>query len=313
MTSPAGLSCYTSALHGYLSAEWDADELLARSVQLAVRRPVGHEPLAFSHHAPPLDVLADGSHLSYQAGTADEALVGLARELDRYGRAIAVTDAARLPWSVGFGGASAPHWILLEGCSTRRYLVRDGFSALLPRGEQRPWQGEVTDAELIEAMTLPAAWQPAQVLRNRLVFGAPTVVPAGRLMWLRRLSGMAAVHTLPDGDGWHFGDAALDVLIDDFRADPGHFFASSEDLWAAAGHQGFALRWRHQHAASESSRDRLQQQIRLWDALPKTLRVAQESADRGRPRPTLVETALNALRAPVECCTDSTERTVAPC
>ncbi len=297
MTPAAGLSCYTSALHAYLSLEWKATEIISRSVHLAVRRDRAHAQLSFSHHSPSLDVLPDGSHLEYLSGSTYDVLDALSNELLRYGRAIVVTDTARLPWSFGHGGPSAPHWILLDGCSDQRWSIRDKFCALVPNGQQQPWSGELSDAELIEAMTLPADWRPVQSTRNKLVFGAPVPVPAGPMMWLRRHGGIAAIHALRCEDGWQFGDTAIDALVEDFQADDTRFFRSMDDLWAAAGHHGFALRWQREVARTDRERQALSPRIDRWEALPKVLRIAQESVLRGRPRPSLVESALGALRS----------------
>jgi hypothetical protein len=307
-TGTAGLSCYTAALHRYLAAEWDATAILARSVRLSVRAGEDGSLLAFSHHHPSLDLLPDGSRLRYAgagsgAGSGRAALAGVAAELDRHGRAIVVTDSGRLPWSITYGGPSSPHWLLVEGHDARGWRVVDDFTALHPDGEQLPHTGWLDDAGLAEAMNLPARWpQPAHRMRNALAFGATVAVTPGRALWLRRSSAPAApIRPNPDGGSWRAGEAdALTFLIDRATADERIVTEHLDDLWAAAGHQAFACRWRLDQPRGELERARLAAAHDRWSALPRVLRVAVESAARGRPRISLVRATLVELRTVVD-------------
>lgn len=292
-----GLSCYTAALHGYLAAEWDASAVIARSVRLAVRPDPARPELAFSHHQPSLDVLPDGSRLRY-AGcpSSADAQPEVAAELARHGRVVVVVDSARLPWSVTLGGAAAPHWLLVDGRDPRGWHVRDDFTAILPAGEQLPYQGWLNAEELTQAMTLPQRWQPVHLLRNQLAFGTPLAVPPAGALWLHRTPGRSVPQALPAGAGWLVGDAQVLPFLIEYASEAGPGIVGHlEDLWAAAGHRSFAYRWRLQHAGDECDRAALEASLWQWEALPRLLRVAVESVARGRPRPSLIRSALVQL------------------
>jgi hypothetical protein len=293
-----GLSCYTAALHGYLAVEWDASSVIARSVRLAVQVDPARRELAFSHHQPSLDVLPDGSRLVYtECPSSPDALPELAAELARYGRVVAVADSARLPWSVTRGGSAAPHWLLIDGRDERGWHVRDDFAALLPTGEQTPYQGWLSADELTHAMALPPCWQPTQVLRNQLAFGVPVRLGAAGALWLRREHGSWPPRILPVEEGWLVGDAQVLPFLIEYAAEAGlGIIGHLEDLWAAAGHRSFAYRWQLHQAGDEGDRTALEAALSHWEALPRLLRVAVESVARGRPRPTLVRSALLRLQ-----------------
>lgn len=294
--SAQGLSCYTAALHGYVAGEWDAAALLARSVRLAIRRTAEAE-LAFSHHEPSLDRLPDGSSLRYAAaGTERAALAGVAAELADRGRAIVVVDNSRLTWSASRKAAPAPHWLLIGGAGPSGWWVTDNFTALLPTGEQLPYRGWLSDAELADAMRLPAL-PPVQLRRLALAFGAPVEVAAGQFRWLRRTPDADPVRPVLPEDGWQIGDAeAISVLLDAAAADGAGIMPYLDDLWAAAGHRCFACRWwLAQPAEDVADRPLLETMLERWEALPRLLRIALESAMHGRPRPTLVQAALAEL------------------
>lgn len=294
-----GLSCYTAALHGYLSVEWDATAVIARSVRLAVRVDASRRELAFSHHEPSLDLLPDGSRLRYAgAASSIDALPELTAELARHGRVVAVVDSARLHWSVTRGRQPAPHWLLIDGSDERSWHVRDDFTALLPAGEQVPYRGWLSTEELAEAMTLPQRWQPVHRLRNQFAFGAPSVLAPSGALWLHRhRSGSGRPRTLPADPRWLVGDAQVLQFLADYAAGSATAVTEHlEDLWAAAGHRSFAYRWRLEQAREQSTREALDAALLQWEALPRLLRVAVESSTRGRPRPTLISSALDRLR-----------------
>jgi hypothetical protein len=294
--STRGLSCYTAALFRYLDVEWDAAALVARSVRLAVRTDLADGRLAFSHHEPALDLLPDGSRLRYAAACGPAAaLPELAGELARHGRVVIVADSARLPWSVVRGSRPAPHWLLVDGRRADGWHVVDSFAAQLPAGEQLPHCGWLSTAGLSDAMRLPPSWAPEQELRNVLAFGSPVSIPRGGALWLRR-SREPAGPAAGESGRWLCGDAGALPFLISYLTDPGAGAARHlDDIWAAAGHRSFAYRW--QLAADPGDRDRraLGEALSRWEKLPQLLRLAVESAGRGRPRPTLVRTALEAL------------------
>lgn len=291
--APLGLSCYTAALHGYLAAEWDASALVARSVRLAVRVDGPDGRLAFSHHEPSLDRLPDGSGLRYAAaGEPTAAVAAVADELAAHGRVLVVVDGARLPWSVTQGGRPAPHWLLVDGHEAGAWHVVDGFSALLPAGEQRPHEGWLSAGALGEAMALPGRWEPEQALRNALAFGGSVEVPAGGTLWLRR--GRPA--SVPPAGRWLAGDAVALPFLAEQLADRGACAEPClDDVWAAAGHRSFAYRWRLAGGPGAREREALEAALARWEALPQLVRFAVESAARGRPRASLVRRAFDEL------------------
>jgi hypothetical protein len=295
--STLGLSCYTAALFGYLAAEWDAGALLARSVRLAVRPDPAAGCPAFSHHEPSLDLLPDGSRLRYAAARDPQAaLPELAAELVTHGRVVVVVDSARLPWSMVRGGRPAPHWLLVNGVRDDTWHVVDRFTARLPAGEQRPHRGWLGTAALSDAMRQPASWTPEQELRNGLAFGSAVRIPRGGALWLRR-DREAAGQTTIDAGGWLSGDAAALPFLASYLSDGGGRAARHlDDVWAAAGHRAFAYRWMLASGAGGRDRRALAEALSRWEKLPQLLRIAVESAARGRPRPTLVRAALQALR-----------------
>ena len=281
-----GLSCYTESLAAYLDGEWDADELVARSVRLAVRDSA---PLAFSHHDPPLDRLPDGTCLRYAgAPSAGAALEGVAEELSRHGRAVVVVDNARLPWSPAYGDRPAPHWLLLDERRGDEWHVLDRFSGLLPSGEQEPHVGWLDERTLRDAMTLPR-FSAAQEQRNRLVFGAPVPVPEGEALWLRREEHGESSEL---GDGWLLDDQESLHLLADY-AGRGGDGAYLEDVWAAVGHRAFAYQWRLE--TNDGPREALETAKKSWEDLPRLLRFAAESGQRSRPRPKLVHAAFDRV------------------
>jgi hypothetical protein len=308
---PSGLSCYTANLLRYLAVEWDADAILARSVRLAVRIDQGQ--LAFSHHAEPLDELPDGTRLRY-AGAAGPAaaLDGLATELRAYGRALTMVDSSGLPWSPTYGRPDpAPHWLLVVDGREDAWHVVDCFAGLLPTGPQEPYEGWVSASVLRAAMALPA-WRPEQARRNALAFGLPVdvpVIPPGGASWLRRAAGRSpdepvAPRRLPGQ--WLLGDAeVLPFLAGHFAADGAGAASYLDDCWAAAGHRAFAHRWRLSgEVVDQPRRQRLRGALDRWEALPRALRFAVESAQRGRPRPSLAGRAFDAvLRAEADLAT----------
>lgn len=288
-----GLSCYTGSLAGYLAAEVDARAELAGSVRLAVRTDLPDGVLAFSHHDRPLDQRPDGTRLRY-AGTAEaaEALAGLAAEVREHGRAIAVADNAKLPWSPLAGtGRSAPHWLLVGDHEPGKWHVSDSFAGLMDEGEQEPHTGWLTDVELLDAMTQAAPYTPVQAQRSIMAFGFPVAVPEPGLHWLRREADDATTADLPGS--WLTGNRpVLDFLFDLLERDGVALAPHLDDVWTATQHRVFAYRWLAEHTTET---DELIEAAQTWEKLPGALRFAVDSARRGRPRTSLVRTTIDTL------------------
>ncbi len=292
----AALTCYTTALHGYLGVEWDADSIIARSIRLAVRADEPDGTLAFSHHDPPLDRLPDGSTLRYAgASSATAALDGLREEWARHRRAVVVVDLTRLDWSVRRSGDAQPHWLLIDGRVGGRWHVVDRFAATMPEGDQYPYEGWTSDDRLTAAMRLPRRSSPSHRLRNALAFGAPVPVPCQSWLWLRRGSSDAA--TAPPGDRWSDDPVEVFELLRTYvEAGPERLARVQDDLWAAARHRAFAYRWWLARPIDDRRRDELRRAVVSWESVPRAVRFAVESARRGRSRPALVAAALDAVR-----------------
>ncbi|MFC8008539.1 hypothetical protein ACFUCH_36050 [Streptomyces olivaceus] len=264
------LSCYTANLAAYLAGDHhDVRARIARSVQLAVRVDTARPE--FSHHGRSLALLPDGTSLGYRSsGDPREALDAVETELRRHGRVLVV--------------GTSSHWILLDGRETGRWHVVDRFAALLSSGEKRPFTGWITDDALITAMRTPADPTSAQLQRDAYVFGdCVETPPHTHLRWLTRQSTREA--TMP-GE-WATGTAALAHLSDWFTADPAEAAANHEDVWAAARHQDYRLRWLA--ATGQAAVDEAGAAAEAWWQLVRSLRFAVESFERGRPRPSLVD------------------------
>ncbi|MEU5084685.1 MULTISPECIES: hypothetical protein [Streptomyces] len=264
------LSCYTANLAAYLADDHhDVRAHIARSVQLAVRVDTARPE--FSHHGRSLALLPDGMSLGYRSsGDSREALDAVETELRRHGRVLVV--------------GTSSHWILLDGRETGRWHVVDLFAALLPSGEKRPFTGWITDDALITAMRTPADPTPAQLLRDAYVFGDRVETPPHtHLRWLTRQRTREA--TMP-GE-WVTGTAALAHLRDWFTIGSAEAAANHEDVWAAARHQDYRLRWLA--ATGQTAVDDAGAAAEAWWQLVRSLRFAVESFKRGRPRPSLVD------------------------
>ncbi|MFC8845939.1 MULTISPECIES: hypothetical protein [unclassified Micromonospora] len=285
------LSCYTTNLVAYLEFDRpDAARDLARSVRLSVRVDTPDGVLAFTHHAR-VDTGPDGWQLGYRgAPDWDRTRAALRRELDDHRRVLAVGNTRHLPWSPGYGGAGVPHWLLLTGHRDGRWSVVDQFAALLPSGEQHPYTGWLDDDELRSALT-PTGAVPAQIaLRDVHALGEPVPLPpAGHHRWLVR---QPQIRAAADREGWLSGpEEVLRFLAGRLATDGAALDRHADDLWAAGRHQ--------QHRLAElAATGRLpaavaDAAIRSWNELPRSLRFAAASAQRGRPRPGVVTKAFD--------------------
>lgn len=297
----SGLSCYTAAFHEYLSAEWDANSVLARSIRLAVNDPARplEGPVPFSHHEPALDRLPDDSVLVYRSDPTVIGALGCIRDqVEQHGRAIVVVDSGRLPWSVARGDVHRPHWVVVDGLQGSRWHVRDPFAAPLPdHGHQLPFTGWVEGDDLATMIESPRPSDSSTALRNDLAMGREISAPLGAPTWLERHRPPRHNSIEPLSHEWVVGtQASLTVLADRFRDDNPRPFLQAEDLWAVAGHHIFALRWQLERERNiPEADDPRRVALDRWITLPRTMRVALESHARGRPRLGLVRESLLRL------------------
>jgi hypothetical protein len=295
------LSCYTTALLAYLRrSDPRAAERVAAAVRLAVRTDL-RGGVAFSQHER-LD-LPDGRLRYAGAENAGAAINGVRSELRASGAVLVVGNTAALPWSPACGRVATPHWFLVTGENRAGFTVCDPFAALLPLGEQLPFTGRPTAAQLAEWCRLPEALPPHVARRDVLALGSAVPVGAGPWRWLRRRSAddtpRGDVDAHPDeaapGPGrWIRATApALHWLAGRLSTDPAALAAGVDDLWAAARHQVARAAWlRDTGRVPTGHADDV---ITAWGELPRTLRFAVDSAARGRPRAGMVQTGLNRL------------------
>lgn len=271
------LSCYTTNLVDCLRPEQpDVDRRFAEAVALSVRvdRP---DVVAFTHHAP-VD-----PRLGYRsAGDWAGAAAGLREELADAGRVLAVANTRNLPWAPP-SDEDVPHWVLVTDRADGRWLVVDGFEALLPHGEQRPYRGWFDDDALRELLAPLPPLRPEVHNRDVHALGVPVAVPEpGRYRWLSRRD---VPPPLPLEGRWVTGtEAALRYLAEHVAGDPAALGRHAEDLWAASRHHQF------KHAGDPEA-------AAAWAELPRAVRFAVQSAERGRPRPALVVRAFEEVIA----------------
>ena len=296
MTARLALSCYTTALIGYLEGvRPDAATAFAAAVRLAVNTDRPDNRVAFSHHRR-IDRWA-GYQLGYaHASDWTAARDQIAAEAAEHGRVIAVANTAAMPWSPRHGQPGAPHWLLVSLDPAGGWQVTDQFAALLPDGEQQPFRGLLTDQEL-GGILRPGPFPSPQVpLRDCYALGEYVAAPpASQYRWLRRepcqvQPASAERATISDRqtittrtNGWQASTAgALRWLAGRLSDDPAALRECLDDLWAAARHHTFLAGPQDELAAA-------------WTELPQALRFAADSAARGRPRPGLVRTTLSYL------------------
>jgi hypothetical protein len=300
MTTAPELSCYTAALVCYL--EPDRPRIgaeLADAVTLSVRTDPAGGTLAFTHHDR-VDVDGRGRGLAYRgSGSWDTARRALLAQSRRRGRVLAVGNTRYLPWSPSYGAGETPHWLLVAARSGGQWSVRDPFEAMTPHGAHVPWEGVVDDDGLRTLLTPPTALTPQAADRDRYALGREVPLPAADgYRWLER----ATLQDRPQGAGsghWVHGTlAALRHLADRLCRDATALAAHADDLWTAARHQ------RHRLAAGREARtadaSAVHRAAAAWAELPRAVRFSVASAERGRPRPAVVEKAFAELVDAVE-------------
>ncbi|WP_405889946.1 hypothetical protein OG427_09520 [Streptomyces sp. NBC_00133] len=295
LTGLPELSCYTANLVSYLEPELpQASRRLAEAVRLAVRvdEPGGH--LAFSHHHR-IDLTGTSGGLAYRSAAQwPDALAALRAELALSGRVLAVGNTRHVPWSPAYGKSTVAHWVLLEAAPGRpdSWRITDRFAALLPEGEQLPYSGVVDDDGLRELLTPLGDLQRQYVLRDIHALGVTSALPEqAHYRWLVRDPLSVG---RPQAGRWLADQLeVLEFLADRLGSDSAALAAHADDLWAASRHQRHRLELlarRGQlpepvaHAAMAS-----------WAELPRSLRFAVTSAERGRPRPGVVAKAFADL------------------
>lgn len=269
------LSCYTTNLLGHLRRDTAGiDEEFIRAIKLSVRIDLDDSDLEFTQHS------RIGPQLGYRsADTWKAAREGLLHELEQCDDVIAVANTRNLPWCPACKLEDVPHWIRI--CEQRNFQWRviDEFSAVLPQGEQFPYDCWVNDDELAAMLTpLPPL---SSELRSRDIhaLGETSITPTyNTYRWLGRGIDDRAEHV----GIWISGNDALLYLAKRFAHEPGLLRRYNQDLWAASRHHQYRF-------ASDSAL------AAAWGELPRTLNFALQSAERGRPRPTLIEQAFENI------------------
>ncbi|MCF3103097.1 hypothetical protein IPZ58_16095 [Streptomyces roseoverticillatus] len=290
------LSCYTTNLLAYLTPDVpDVRRRLAEGIRLAVRTDLPPGELAFSHH-PRVDTTEDGRELAYR-GAADwpAARSALLDALHREHRVLAVGNTRHLPWAAAHGQADAPHWLLIRDHRDDRWLIADHFAALTPFGDQEPYLGWISDAELATALAPLPDPAPEVTRRDRLALGQEIPLPpAGHYRWLDRQPATQASGPAPGTGTWDLNpESSVTRIADVFRTDPTALARYVDDLWAAARHHTYQLAFAVTDAGLDP--ERAAAASAAWGELPKTLRFAAQSAARGRPRPGVVDRSIEQL------------------
>ena len=109
--------------------------------------------------------------------------------------------------------------------------------------------------------------------------------------WLERHS--SAPTAPPVGRWLHAQAESLAFLAARLGADPALLAAHADDLWAASRHQRHRLEFLARTGAV--SRAAAEAAAASWGELPRSLRFAVTSAERGRPRPGVVAKAFDDL------------------
>lgn len=270
------LSCYTTNLIGHLRRDNPGVALeFEAAVELAVRTDLPGGALAFSQHR------RIDPGLGYRSATTWEETRGeLLAEFERYGDVLAVASTRNLSWCPSYGAEGTPHWIRLAGHREGRWLVVDEFDALLPHGEQHPHTDWADDRELRAMLTPLPPLRPEVHLRDVYALGeAIRVPPPHSYRWLSRTGDDSTIHS----GQWIRGTIpALRLLSERFAEDIGGLRVHTDDLWAAGRHHQY--RFAHDDAVTAA-----------WGELSRSLTFAVQSADRGRPRPTLITRAFDQV------------------
>ncbi|MFJ9819121.1 hypothetical protein ACIRU3_28460 [Streptomyces sp. NPDC101151] len=301
MSEPSELSCYTANLVAYLEPEAPAAATdLAAAVRLSVRTDPAAGGMAFSHHTR-VDMDGAGRGLAYRGAPEwAQTKAALEAELARHGRALLVGNTRHLPWSPSYERFETPHWLLVRQDADGLWSVRDDFSALFPHGEQTPYTGRFDDEGLRRLATPPAEITAEAANRDRYALGLPVELPpATGYRWLVRTDVPAPGDASAEQGTWVHGVApALRHVAERVCADEAALARHADDLWTASRHQ------RHRLALLPAAEDKeaaaAAEAAAAWGELPRAVRFALASAERGRPRRGLVEKAFAAVLDAVE-------------
>jgi hypothetical protein len=301
MNQPLELSCYTANLVTYLEPERPAIRAeLADAIRLSVRTDPPEGGTAYAHHAR-VDLDSDGGALAYRAaGGWTEARTALRAELNRHGRVLAVGNTRHLPWSPSYGISETPHWVVLLPAAGDGWTVVDDFAALTPRGRQDPHTGHLGDEDLRLLLTPLRAVTPEAANRDRYALGQEVALPGGDgYRWLERTDAWeSAAAGEPAGTWVHGVVPALRHIAGELCSDAGALARHADDLWTVCRHQRYRLA--AGSAAKGADQEAVARAAAAWEELPRAVRFAIASAERGRFRGGLVEKAFAQVTAAVE-------------
>jgi len=224
-------TCYSAAIATWIAlgdADWRA--AIDPSLWLALME---HDDglFGFGHFRPGLR--AGLGLVRVGAGTAREAIEGIAQELSASGRVIVAGDGFALPWHVAYARRHVPHWFVI----TAEREILDPFACRNELGVQAATRMSVQDAQL-PALTaaLPAA-DPVYELREALAFGdlAPRRDGDEHQWFVQRDPGPSTAPSGPIGPeavtrlARHFEDNGADASA----------YRQADDLWSIARHRAF--------------------------------------------------------------------------
>jgi hypothetical protein len=224
-----------------------------------------------------------------------EARAALRTELERHGRVLAVGNTRYIPWSPSYGGGETPHWVLLSRYTDGEWTVTDDFAALTPHGGQDPYAGLLDGQELRRILSPPDAVTPEAANRDRYALGQEVRLPAvAGYRWLERTAvERSAVAAEPAGAWVHGLVPALRFVANRVCSDGAVLARYADDLWTASRHQRYRLA--ADSAAGKADPEVVARAADSWAELPRAVRFAVASAERGRFRAGLVEKAFTRV------------------
>lgn len=318
------LSCYTTAIAGYLaSAGLDPMAVLAPQWHLGIRGNCPAE-LEFQHYHTSL--LGDGACYRLdlaprRAASAAEAHAAIAEEVRRSGTAIVMADTELLPWLVTYEKSSAPHWLLVDGVRSDGALhVCDRFEWIDDTGQQRASRHWL-DAAGVRTLEYRSHLERSRRyrLRERWAFGEempPPPAPAGEAgswRWFERTGrehGSQAPDLLAEGlrlrsfgqlppgaEGELRGGAAirhLAAVLKPALADP-QAYELTNDLWVIGRTRELFLTWLtggegRRRPWDASRRRAIEEVVAKWNLVARFMHYNAAVVDRGRePRTSVLE------------------------